>query len=147
MLPTLAVLTALRTAFTAYITAQLTAPGWNLLLLKAPFVPSPDLVLADVVIDTDLATFPNAIEAAGSFAGRDPANGDLVTLYSSGSGAEVQVSGSAATRTWYGFAIGVVATDVILASELLPVPLVALTDEDEVRNPEIGFHLPLNLIR
>jgi len=147
MLPTLAVLKSLRDEFGAYIVSQTTAPGWSLILLLAPFTPSPDLVIGDVTPDFDVGNFPVAIPDSGHYYGRDPANGDLVALFYAGAGVQLLFSTSNTARTWYGWAVIEVGTSVVLASELLPTPLSVVSDEDEVRNPEIGFHFPMNLIR
>lgn len=147
MLPTLAVLAALRSAFRTYIVAQQGAPGWRLMMVKAPFTPSPDLTIDDVTPDTDLAPFPFEISDSGHFDGRDPATGDYVTLYFAGSGVQLLINATDFPRTVYGWIITTADTFAVLASKLLPTPLDIVSLEDGIPNPEIGFHLPMNLIR
>lgn len=147
MVPTFAVLKSLQTAFRTYVVAQLVAPGWSLMLLKAPFTPSPDLVTADVVPDPDTSVFPLAITDSSHLDGRDPATGDLITLYSAGAGVQAIQFATPDARTEYGWAILTAGTNILLASELLPTPLQIVSMDDEVRHPEIGFRLPMNLIR
>lgn len=147
MLPTLAVLKSLRDKWGAYIVAQLTAPGWGLLLVNAPFTPSPDLVLGDLSIDLEIGNVPETISDSGHFWGRDPADGAYVTLYFSGAGVQTSFSTSDTSRTIYGWCIKETGSSALLASELLPTPVNFVSAEDELRHPEIGFHLPMNLIR
>lgn len=147
MLPTLAVLASFRDKLGAYIVAQLGAPGWSLLLVKAPFVPNPEMTLGDLVIDTDIGNFPQPISDSGHFYGRDPASGDYFVQFFAGAGVQVLFSTGGTPKTEYGWVIRKQPGSEIIASELLPVPLQILTDEDAVQNPFIGFRLPMNLIR
>jgi len=147
MTPTLALLVRLQIVFRTYIMSQLTAPGWNLVLLKAAFTPSKDLVIGDVTLDPEMGAFPLAITDSVHFTGRDPATGDLVIWLAAGAGVELLMSSDATPRQEFGWAIVETGTFAIIASKLMPAPQQVSSTDDGILNPEIGFHLPMNLMR